>query len=366
MAVTLDQASAILNQSLVDLGFEATIPLASAGATDTEITNAYKAIGAYNESAKNSLLKQVNTILVFRNYYTMFDASKNPTRKFWREDTKFGGGIEDIYHDLITPLETAQNGDYWAEDFAGLSAQDENTLASNIARDLVKYYGDNIKKKFHTKHGRFTIPLSITDLEVEKAFTPDGFTNYINVKMANLQASAEVAMQNVVIDIVKDMITKEDIVFDTDHDLSTQTGISNYVERLQTVTDAMTNISNAFNKDGHITISDSEDLYYVTTPEVINRIRVQGYANAYNLKEFAIRNKIILLPYGTDLGTYGGKKVNGVLLDKRSIVMSLRYWKVKPFIVSNTDYENYFLKVQYLKGYNEFFNAVAFVGEVEE
>ena len=55
-----------------------------------------------------------------------------------------------------------------------------------------------------------------------------------------------------------------------------------------------------------------------------------------------------------------------MLIDYRAILIAIRYWEVKPFIVSNTDYRNTFMNVQGIVDYNTFFNAVAFVtGDVD-
>lgn len=354
MAITTAaQAAAIMNQSLSELGYSYQIDTTN----NETIEQGFKAIGAYPESQKNAILKQVNTILVFRNYFTMFDESKNPTRRFWREDTEYGGGIEDLYHEIIEPVEG-----FWAEEFAKDSVNDDE-LALNIAKDLVKYHGSKIKHKFHTEEDAFTIPLSITEMEAKKAFTPSGFVSYIDVKMANLQASAEVKLQNIAIEAIKQMVTDGNLVYQGGFNLNHPNGVTDAVEYVQTTSDEMTNLSNEFNNEGVLNISNFDDVFLVTTSEFINRLRVRGYANAYNLKEYAIKNRLMVLPKGSDFGTIDGKKVHAILLDRRAIVMSLRYWKMKPFIVSNTDYENYFLKVRVIKGYNEFFNAVAIVGD---
>lgn len=354
MAITTaTQAAEIMNQSLADLGYDFQIDTTS-GAT---IEQGFKAVGAYGEDQKNELLKQANIILVFRNYGTMFNESKNPTRRFWREDMIYGGGIEDIYHEIITPVEG-----FWAEDYA--SAANDDELALNIARDLVKYHDSDVKKKFHTKIDRFTIPLSLTELEISKIFTAEGFARYVDVKMANIQWSAEVKLQNIVIEAVRKMVTDNKVHIESGFDINTADGVTDIVERIQTVTDEMTNLSNTYNDDDVLTISDEEDLFLFTTSEFINRLRVRGYANAYNLKEYALKNRVIILPKGTTFGNDSeGNPVHAILMDRRNIVLSIRYWKMRTFLPGNTDYNNYFLKVQYLHGYNTFFNACGFSGE---
>ena len=111
-------------------------------------------------------------------------------------------------------------------------------------------------------------------------------------------------------------------------------------------------------------MSGEEDIFLVTTPDFVNRIQTRGYANAFNVEYYRNKNRLILLPAGTDLGDDpNGDKVLCLLVDRRAIVLSIMYWAVKPFVVSNTDYTNYFQKIKLLKGYNEFFNAVAFSGD---
>ena len=363
MAVTIDEGSTILNQSLNDLGFgNYQIPMSTdEGVTDDTIKAAYAAIAALAPSARNNLLSQVVTILKYRNYGIMFDAQKNPIRKFFRNDINFGGGEEDIFHEIVSPIEGN-----WASDFAGLDndSQDSDDVAEAVARNLVRYYNYKVSKKFHTSKKPIDIPMSISEYEQKQIFTPEGFSRFIDVKMANLQWSAEIALLQMVISDIKTMVNDRAVVAVEGCDLNSTAGVTDVVEKLRTFTDAMKMPSAAFNAASILTLSDDADIFLFCTPEFVNRLQTRGYANAFNVDYYREHNKLVVLPYGTDLGTdTQGKPVLAVLVDRRAIVESIFYWEVKPFVVANTDYVNYFLKGQVLSGYNEFFNAVAFSGD---
>lgn len=359
MAVSITEATGILNQSLNDLGYgQYQIPTTG---TDDEIKAAYGAIAALAPSARSALLDQVVAILKFRNYGTMFNAEKNPIRKFFRNDINFGGGEEDIYHEIVDPV--VGN---WASDFAGMDndGADSDDQADKVARNLVRYYNYKVTKKFHTAKRPIDIPMSISEYEQKQIFTPDGFTRFIDVKMANLQWSAEIALLDRVIGDVRTMVNERAVVLNEGNDLNTSNGVTTLVEKLRTYTDAMKMPSTVFNKAGIRTLSDDGDIFLFCTPEFVNRLQTRGYANAFNVEYYREHNKLVILPYGTDLGTdTQGKPVLAALVDRRAIVESIFYWEVKPFVVANTDYTNYFLKAQVLSGYNEFFNAVAFSGD---
>lgn len=354
MAVTIAQATEILNQSLSDLGYgNYNIPTPT-GSNDAEVLAAYNAVGALPPTAISDVMSQVVAILVFRNYGIMFDSSKNPIRKFLRNDINFGGGEEDIYHEILSPIEGI-----WAADvYKGTKT------AAQVAEQLVDFYQGDVQKKFHTEKINIDLAQSLSEYEVKQVFTPEGFARFVEVKMANLQWSAEIQLLNQGIAAVKAMVDDGKIVFRKGHNPNTINGVTTLVEDLRTVTDGMQTPVTAFNYEGVLSKSDENDLFLFVTPEFVNRLQTRGYANAFNVEYYRNNNRLVEIPYGTALGTDDdGDPVHAILLDRRALVLSIMYWAVKPFIVSNTDYTNYFLKIKLLKGYNEFFNAVAFSGE---
>ena len=320
----------------------------------------FSEVGAYPAEMKNALLNQVNLVLIYRNYGTMFTESKNPTRRFWRDAIRYGDGIADIYQEILEPISGIQG--IWAEDYAGQS--DTSELALNNAKYHFNFHKGDVQKKFHVDTTRRDFAISVSELEISKAFTPEGFAGYINVKIANLQWSAEVHLLTAAIENMRKMVTDQNIIFSTGHNLNNQNGVTETVETIRTITDSMTSLSRSYNKAGIITISDSEDLYLLTTPQFLQRIGVRGAANAFNINEYRLQNRVLILPEDTDFGKApNGETVHAMLVDRRAIVMAMRYWKMAPFVPTGADWQNYFLKIEYLHGYNDFFNAVAFAGE---
>lgn len=355
MALTTAQAAGYLNETLTKLGNDYQIDTTS----DATITEGFKTVGAFPPALKSNLLDMQTLILVQRAYSSMFTESKNPTRRFWRDAIDYGGGMRETFIKLIEAEDS-----YWAEDFDG--SESDDTLADAISRDLVKFKKDDVINKVHPVNKKFRIKMSISDLEYAKVFTPDGYASFVERKMATFQESAEAHLMDLAISVMKDMVENDHIIFNSGHELNTANGVTTFVEALNTTADGMATLSDAFNFDGVRTTSSPDDLYLVTTPEVFNRIKSRGYSNAFNLAEYENKNKIIMLPAGTSLGTHEGKSVGAMLVDYRAILLAVKYWEVQPFIVGNTDYRNTFLKAQLVTGYTEFFNAVAFVtGDVD-
>ena len=355
---TAQSAALVLNEAMTRLGYGDGTQIDT---TSIETIEAgMKAIGALPRETVNQLLNQIDIVLIYRNYATMFTSSKNPTRRFWRDAINYGGGEEDVYQEILQPVEGVLGT--WAQDYA--NGDEDGSLALANAKYHFGYHGGKVTKKFHTNKKHFDIAISLSEHEISKIFTPEGFSGYVSVRMANIQYSAEIQLMNAVIDDIKKMVADRNIMFRSGFDINNENGVSSIVEDIQTVTDGMKMPSTLFNKAGIITMSDTEDLYLITTPEFVNRIRVRGAANAFNINEYMFKNNVITLPAGTDFGVdENGEHIYAVLLDRRAIVMALRYWSMRPFIPTGSDFQNYFMKVEYIHGYNEFFNGVAFAGE---
>lgn len=353
-------AASIINEGLTRLGQGGHIPTEGDDVTISTIENAMRRIGMMSPDVVNPLLNQIEIVLIYRNYATMFTSSKNPTRVFWRDAINYGGGIEDIYHNILEPVEGVVG--IWAQDYADGDPTGEKALSN--AKYHFGYHPEIVSKKFHTNKRHFDIALSLSEHEISKVFTPEGFMNFVSVKMANIQYSAEIQLQKAVINNVVSMVENNDILFRSNFNVNRMSGITDFVEDVKTVTDGMKQPTNSFNKSGILTMSDNEDLYLVTVPHLMNRLATRGAENAFNLREYEFKNKVLYLPEGTDLGTApNGQQIYAVLVDKRAIVMAMRFWSMKPFIPTGSDFQNYFFKCEYVEGYNEFFNAVAFTGE---
>lgn len=352
MAITVQQAAGYLNETLGRLGYDYRIDTTN----DTTLEAGFKEVGAFSPAMLDNIVSMQMKILKTRVYTAMFTESKNPMRRFFRDAVDYGGGIQEIYMKLIK----AEDG-YWAH------ADMTNDEADAIARDLVSFKDDDVINKIHPVNFKFRVKMSISDLEVSKLFTPQGYADFLGQKYSNFQQSAEAKLQEIGIAKIKEMVAAGKCKFETGLDLSTPNGVTSTVERINTVSDGMQTLNALYNYDGVETTTDFENLYLVVTPKFINRLRSRGYANAFNLEEYRAKNRLIMLPAGTSIGTDStGKEIGCMLIDYRSILIAIMYWEVKPFIVSNTDYRNTFMNVQGIVDYNTFFNAVAFVtGDVD-
>ena len=347
MAITVQQAAGYLNETLGKLGYDYRIDTTN----DTTLEAGFKEVGAFSPAMLDNIVSMQMKILKTRIYTAMFTESKNPMRRFFRDAVDYGGGIQEIYMKLIK----AEDG-YWAH------ADMTNDEADTIARDLVSFKDDDVINKIHPVNFKFRVKMSISDLEVSKLFTPQGYADFLGQKYSNFQQSAEAKLQEIGIAKIKEMVAAGKCKFETGLDLSTPNGVTSTVERINTVSDGMQTLNSLYNYDGVETTTDFDNLYLVVTPKFINRLRSRGYANAFNLEEYRAKNRLIMLPAGTSIGEDStGKEIGCMLIDYRSILIAIRYWDVKPFIVSNTDYRNTFMNVQGIVDYNTFFNAVAFV-----
>lgn len=352
MAITVQQAAGYLNETLGKLGYDYRIDTTN----DAALEAGFKEVGAFSPAMLDNIVSMQMKILKTRVYNAMFTESKNPMRRFFRDAVDYGGGIQEIYMKLIK----AEDG-YWAH------ADMTNDEADAIARDLVSFKDDDVINKIHPVNFKFRVKMSISDLEVSKLFTPQGYADFLGQKYSNFQQSAEAKLQEIGIAKIKEMVAAGKCKFETGLDLSTPNGVTSTVERINTVSDGMQTLNALYNYDGVETTTDFDNLYLVVTPKFINRLRSRGYANAFNLEEYRAKNRLIMLPAGTSIGTDStGKEIGCMLIDYRAILIAIRYWEVKPFIVSNTDYRNTFMNVQGIVDYNTFFNAVAFVtGDVD-
>lgn len=354
MATTLREGVDIVNESLKTLGYEYQIDVTD----NTTMTEGLEKIGAYPPSQRNAIMEQMNLIIQQRNYGVMFDASKNKFRNFIVDMSPEGFGIEDVFHELLEGITP-----YW----------DKNGTPEEILENLVSYDENKIHKTFHTDKYESQFKATVDRRNYDKVFTAYGVTRYIDTKLANLSWSAEHYFMNVVIDLIKNMISNKKIVTRYTKGINDFQGIANMVEDIKGTVAGFLTPSNMFNigvpdgtqSNGYrpvINMTDSEsDIFIVTTPELMARLKVQGYANAFNLSQYELEGRIIYAPAGTDLGDdESGNPIYFVALDRRALLIGIKYWMGSSFFVPNVHIVNHWLTVEGLKGYNTWFNAVAF------
>lgn len=362
MATTLLEGAQLINKAMSDLG----ITDYQIDTTSNEtITEGLKTIGAYPPSMRNTIMEQMNLIIQQRNFGVMFNAEKNDFRNFLVDMTPNGFGIEDIYHELIEATDPL-----WDD-----KSEEAN---ERILQDLVSYDENKIAKAFHTHSFASKFKTTIDERNYDKVFTAYGVTRYVDTKLANLQWSAEVYLMQVAIDLIREMVENQKLVFRGGHNPNTRQGLANLVEDVKATINGFmlpTTLYNVgipeYNDSGEFigyrktkSMTNSEnDVFIITTPEMMERAKVQGYANAFNLSQYELRGRVLYAPAGTDLGEFNGEKVLFIALDRRAIVLGIKRWIGTSFFIPNANRVNHWLLNEGIKGYNTFFNAVAFTGE---
>lgn len=346
------QIATLLNDTLVSLGYVDNSEYFIDTTDSTTIADGIAKIAVLPELQKNAILEFINKVYVTRNFSAMFSAKDNDTRAFLVDATDEGFGIQDIFHEILTGVEPLWDG-----------TGDANTEA--ILADLYGRETDKLKTSFHITPFKKHFKTTVDERNNRKVFTTERAGKFALTKIANLSNSAEIYVkENVILNIFKTMVDNSALVFNTGNTINTLNGLKNMTEKLRSYAKGFRQPNTIYNKLGVKNLSQSDDdIFIITTPENLERIRVQGYANAFNIQDFELKNQIIYAPNGYDLGEHpNGEKVLFGLVDKRAIVCGIVRWRGYSKFIDNGLYMNHFLDIEGFTGYNEFFNAVAFTG----
>ncbi len=308
----------------------------------------------------------MNLVIQNRNFATMMTAEDNPLRLFLVDMQETGFGIEDIFHELIEGVRPQ-----W----------DNNATGAQKAERMFSYDENKIHKTFHVAKDENQVKTTIDTRNYNKIFTPYGVTSFIDAKLANLSYSMEVWLYDKAIETIQKMISDGRCVFVNGLDINTHQGIANACETIKATTSGFLTLNSLYNYGVYDTgtgnfrpvrtkSKKAEDIVIITTPENFERLKVQGYANAFNLSQFELKNRVIYVPSGTDLGTVTVEGVEEevlfVAMDYKTIVMGINFWKGSSVFIPTAFETNNFLTAEILKSYNTFFNAVAFSGSAIE
>ena len=156
--------------------------------------------------------------------------------------------------------------------------------------------------------------------------------------------------------------------------LNTAQGIKDFIEQVKrTMKGAMTP-TRSFNHDGILTKANEEkDLFLITTPEKLERIKAQVLAGTYNMGVLDLdKFEILEAPDGYNLGTVtvddgGGEshteEVLSVVIDRKALPVGIRTWVMRAFDVPNTLWINNWLSIEGVIGMNGFMTGVVFTGD---
>lgn len=285
-----------------------------------------------------------------RGFQNLWSSEDNPFREFLFDMKNNGWTIQDYMIDILEGMTP-----YW----------DESYTDSQVAEGLVKDYEQKFESSFHMTPFSKQFATTINEKDYSKYFYPYSLQSFVDMKINNLPSSAEIYLEKqVLIDEVKQMVTDNDIIIKTDYDPNSEIGIKHMIEDMKTVYKSFKQPTNMYNKRGVISITPSEDMIFtLMKPSTMERLKVYVNSAAYNLNEVMLSGRVIFIPEDMTLGTDGdGNEILAIILDRRSLVVGLRTWKMRDFEIPNKLRRNYFLSIEGIRGHNDFINAVAFKG----
>ena len=333
----------LYNEAIKDIGFAESMTIET-------YEQVLQSMSSLTDQQMNLIIHNMYLVAEQRQLTNIWTRDKNPLKDFLFDMKKVGGWtIQDYMLNLLDGITP-----FW-----------EGSTDTQVAEGLVKKYEQDISTKYHMQPFSKQFATSIDEKDYGKYLYPYAFDRFVNSKIANLGNSAEVwLLKNVMIDILREMVTNEDIVTNTGHNPNNDVGVKHLLESIKTVYSGVNQPTSLYNKDGVISITpDDIPVYLITKPSMLERIKTYTYSGAYNLGELILPDRVILVPEDTNLGQIDGENVLALAIDKRALVIGLRTWRVTDFFVSNLLRRNYFLSVEGVRGYNTFINAVAFTGE---
>lgn len=343
--VDLTGALELLNEVRVKEGFQ----------DDPEITaDNLEQFGVLPPNVMNKYINGLNLILEQRYFTAVFTSDKNPWRKFLMDLGKAGFGVKDMFVELVE---------------GQVPMWDASYTDAQVVEDLVSYVVDKVKVKYHEQSVQNQFKATIDEREYSKMFTAAGLPRFIDAKIINLNASAELWLQNEIIGLIKEMVDKGDVVVKSGYDMTTVDGIKKVVEDIRAITTGATMPSDKYNPEGVMTLANGkEDLFLITTPEIMERVNVQDLASAFNVNFANLPSNVVFAPNGTSLGTdpESGKDALFILIDRRALVVGIRTWRMTTNYIPNKLQWKNWLSIEGLKSYNTFFTAVAFCGDFDD
>lgn len=307
-------------------------------------------VSGLSEAQQMALFNQMYLVAEQRGHENIFSAEKNPFRAFLVDAGEFGWTIQDYMLEVLDGVTPQwRTGEY---------------TDAQQAENLVKDYEQKLEGAFHYERFGKTFPTTIRDYEYKKSFYPSKLGAFVNRKIGMLNTSAEIYLMNeVLIDELKVMLDREDIVVKGGHTVNNSNGILTLLETIKTDYEAFSQPNNLYNKDGVISMTPTDDLkFIITKASIYNRLKVREYSGAFNLEQMKLDGRIIFIPENYEFGV-GDETPLFFVVDRRALVIGLKMWKMGTFYVANQYKTNHWLGVEGVRGHNRFINAVAYTGE---
>lgn len=296
----------------------------------------------------------------------------NPLKLFHRGNVPFGSTLENIFVEMA-------NSKGFNEHFED---------GGNAENDLIGTLKADVKVSYMTRNFRYKYKVTISEEQLRTAFmNSDGLTGLISDMLKSLTNGAyfdeysdmrnllkEVCQGNKYIEALTGKLKSEPLKStDIKQPIKTVTVSnfdakpSNLSEVVRALSGRMKFPSTTYNMAGVKTFSNSEDLVFLTTPEIVAKLDVNVLAEAFNVSKADLKTRTIEvdeLPTKF-IASIGGqatdKKCLGILVDKEFIQMYDTIVTMKKFDNGSNLTVNNFLHKQGIIANCYFANAVALI-----
>lgn len=250
-------------------GYKERIPTA----TQTNLKEVTKAIMEYPAN-KNEFVDTLTNKVAQTKF--MQKAYKNPYRFFKKGTLPYGESIESVFVDII-------KGKSFDENF-GESEVSSLIGAEKVTNVKVEYYSENIRNKYK---------LTISDMQLRKAFmSAEGLQQLINKMMIAPLNSVEYDEFLVTKKLLGTISMSEVVINDYDS-LSEEKQATKLTKTIKEYVSKMGFLSNKFNSQGVMTFSKPEEMVIFVTPETKANIDVELLSTAFNMEKAEVSGRMI-------------------------------------------------------------------------
>lgn len=203
----------------------------------------------------------------------------NPYKFFKKGAVPYGDSIESIFIDII-------KGKSFKENFG----------SSEVASLIGKEKSDNVHVEYYTENIRNKYKLSISDVQLRKAFNNvNGLQQLINSMMIAPLNSAEYDEFLICKKLLGTVTMAEEVLtgydaLPNDYDKSTE-----LTKVIKTQILKMGFLSNKYNSQGVMTFSKPEEIVVFVTPETKAMIDVELLSSAFNMEKAEINSRLVVI-----------------------------------------------------------------------
>lgn len=276
----------------------------------------------------------------------------------------------------LTTLSTPQWVDPLAEVFYAGDLTNGDTI-QHIVTQLAKgeeYSTDNPEKMFEYQepdvsafytqiNSRRRYKTSISEIEARRILLgPDGIQNFIASVINGITAKAELDTTALMKQTMRDAVNSGNVLMKSVGDVKTPEDIRDFAAEARTdyanIMWADSNIH--YNSAGAVMPALKENIVFVVTNRLMATMDVQIMASAFNM------DKTDFLGHVVRINSFGDDNIKAILCDKRAFQVYNQLNQLKNFENGETLVTNYWLHVWKSFSFQQFYPAIAYVGNIPE